>query len=48
MTTEYIVKVIMGQESLDGFDDFVNTLKNIGLDRCVEIQQNALDRYLAR
>lgn len=42
---EYIARAIMGQEDLDKFDDFVAELKNIGLDRCIEIQQAALDRY---
>ena len=48
MTREYTVKAIMGQENLDDFDSFVTSMKNVGLDRCIEIQQNALDRYNAR
>lgn len=39
---------IMGSESLDTYDDFVETVKGMNIDRCIEIQQAALDRYAAR
>ena len=48
MVAEYSVKAIMGQEDLEKFDDFVASMKNVGLDRCIEIQQSAMDRYNAR
>ena len=47
-TNEYIARAITGQEDLEKYDEFVNSLKSIGLDRCIEIQQAALDRYNAR
>lgn len=39
---------IMGSESLDSFDSFVETIKGMNIDRCIEIQQAALERYDAR
>ena len=44
MTAAYI----MGSESLDSFDSFVETVKGMNIDRCIEIQQAALERYDAR
>ena len=48
MVAEYTVKAILGEEDIEQFDTFVASMKNVGLDRCIEIQQNALDRYNAR
>lgn len=45
---EMILKFIMGSESLDKFDDFVKTLKGLGIDEAIEIQQAALERYNKR
>ncbi|NOU73065.1 extracellular solute-binding protein [Paenibacillus sp. LMG 31458] len=42
------LKFIMGNEPLDNFDKFVDTLKKFGIDEAVKIQQAALDRYKAR
>jgi putative aldouronate transport system substrate-binding protein len=39
---------ITGQKSFDEWDEFISTLRGIGVDRAVEIQQAALDRYFAR
>lgn len=39
---------IMGSEPLDTYGDFVETVKGMNIDRCIEIQQAALDRYDAR
>ncbi len=44
MAAEYTVKAIMGEEDIEQFDTFVASMKNVGLDRCVGIQQNALGR----
>ena len=41
-------KFISGAESLDNFDAFVEQLKNLGIERAIEIQQKAYDAYLAR
>ncbi len=48
MVGEFTAKAIMGSEDLSQFDSFVTSLNNIGLDRCIAIQQDALDRYNAR
>ena len=39
---------LTGEESLDNFDSFVETLNGMGLERVLEIQQAAYDRFLAR
>ncbi|MCD7751066.1 MAG: substrate-binding domain-containing protein [Lachnospiraceae bacterium] len=45
---EMSLKFILGDESLDNFDKFVETLYDLGLERALEIQNAALDRYNAR
>lgn len=45
---ELTLKFIFGDESLDNFDKFVQTLYELGLDRALEIQNAALERYNAR
>lgn len=45
---ENTVKFIMGQKSLDEFDSYVEAMYGMGLERALEIQQAAYDRYLAR
>ncbi|MEX2105155.1 MAG: ABC transporter substrate-binding protein, partial [Bacilli bacterium] len=45
---EMMIKFIMGNESLDKFDEFVSTLKGFGIEEAVQIQQAALDRYNKR
>jgi putative aldouronate transport system substrate-binding protein len=45
---EMTVKFIIGQEPLSRYDGFVQTVKNMGIDRAVEIYQTAVDRYIAR
>lgn len=42
---EMTLKFIMGQEPLDKFDEFVQTIKSMNIDRAIEIKQAALDRY---
>ncbi len=42
------VKFITGSMSLDEFDSFVETIKGMGIDEAIAIQQAALDRYNAR
>lgn len=46
--TEMIDKFIMGAEPLDRFDDFVNTLKGMGIEEAIKIQQAALERFNQR
>lgn len=45
---EMTLKFILGTESLDKFDEFVENMKGFGLDRALEIQNAALERYNAR
>lgn len=43
--SEYKIKVIMGQESLDKFDSYVAQLKKMGMDEFVQIKQKAYDKF---
>ncbi|WP_121609112.1 extracellular solute-binding protein [Mesobacillus foraminis] len=45
---ETVIKFIMGEEPLSNFDDFVATLEGMGIERVIELQQAALERYEAR
>lgn len=45
---EMYVKFTAGAESLDNFDDYLAQLDKMGLNRAIEIQQAAYDRYNAR
>ena len=42
------VKFIMGTRSMDTFDDFINQIKSMKIDRAIEIKQGALDRFFDR
>ncbi len=49
LSQEYTVKVITGASNLEqDYDTFLSKLEGCGLERCLAIQQAALDRYLAR
>ncbi|MBR5356910.1 MAG: hypothetical protein IK121_08325, partial [Lachnospiraceae bacterium] len=39
------VKFINGERSLDEYDAYRDTLKSMGIERCIELQQASLDRY---
>ena len=43
---EMIMKFITGAESLDNFDAYIEQVNAYGLDRAVELTQNAYDRYM--
>lgn len=45
---EMMLKFIMGQEPLDKFDEYVNNIKAMNIDRVIEIYKAALDRYNKR
>jgi hypothetical protein len=45
---EFTVKYIMGQKTESDYATFIETLKKLGIERCIEIQQAALERYNAR
>ena len=42
------VKFIKGERSLDEYDAYRKTLEDMGINRCIELRQAALDRYNAR
>lgn len=45
---EFKLKFIFGTEPLENFPKFVENIRNMNIDRAIEIQQAAYDRYLAR
>ena len=45
---EMTLKFILGTESLDNFDKFVDTMNQMNLKRAIKIENSALDRYNAR
>ena len=47
-TDSMIIKFIVGTEPLENFDRYVQTVKNMGIDNALDIQQAAVDRYNAR
>lgn len=45
--TENVLKFVIGTKPLEEFDAFMAQMHRLGIDRCVEINQAAYDRYLA-
>ena len=45
---EFKLKFILGTESLENFPQFVENIKNMNIDRAIEIRQAEYNRYLAR
>lgn len=45
---EMMKKFILGKETMDNFDAYVEKLKQMGIDRLTELKQNALLRYNRR
>ncbi len=45
---EMNVKFINGEKSLDEYDSYRETLRNMGIETCIKLKQAALDRYYAR
>jgi putative aldouronate transport system substrate-binding protein len=45
---EMATRYILGVENLSSYDNFINTLKRMRLERAVEIQQAAYTRFMAR
>lgn len=48
MASEKILAYILGSESLDTYDKFVQDMTDMGLETLVSLKQAAYDRYLAR
>lgn len=44
-SSELATKLALGQKSLDDWDDYMAELKELGLDKLIEIDQALLDRY---
>ncbi len=45
---ENVMKFITGEKSFDEWDDFVGTIKSMGIEECIEIYQASYDRYMAK
>ncbi|MDR1600319.1 MAG: hypothetical protein LBS11_10705 [Oscillospiraceae bacterium] len=45
---ECAAKFVTGEQAIDTFDQFVETLNSMGLQRVLELRQDAYDRFLAR
>jgi putative aldouronate transport system substrate-binding protein len=48
LVDEMTLKIILGAEPLDQYEKYVEKLKSVKLDRAIEIQKAALDRYNKR
>ncbi|MFC4778777.1 extracellular solute-binding protein [Paenibacillus sp. GCM10023252] len=48
LVDEMTLKIILGLEPLDSFEKYVEKLKSLKLDRAIEIQKAALERYKNR
>ena len=48
LVQEKTVKYIMGTESMDTYDQFLEELKTSGVEDCIRIKQDAYDRYMSR
>ena len=47
LVDEMSLRIIIGIDPLDSFDDYVTQLKALNIDRAIAIQKAALDRYNA-
>lgn len=47
-TNEMFLKYVLGAESLDSFDKYVEKVRALGIDRATQIMQTALERYNSR
>lgn len=46
--SQITLQIIMGEEDISIWDEYVANIKSMGIDTCIQQQQNALDRYLAK
>ncbi len=46
--SEMVIRFILGTEPIENYDDFVDTIKSMNIEKAIEIQQAALDRFNAR
>lgn len=47
-TVEMGLKFVTGEESLDNYDAYVAKLNSMGLQQCIDIYQNAYERFVAK
>lgn len=45
---ECLIKWVMGMESMDTYDAFLESLKEMGIEEAIQIQQSAYDRFMSR
>jgi putative aldouronate transport system substrate-binding protein len=45
---ENLTKFAVGEKSMDEWDDFVQTIYDLGIEDCIAIKQQAVDRYYSR
>jgi putative aldouronate transport system substrate-binding protein len=45
---ENLTKFAVGERSMDEWDDFVQTIYDLGIEDCIAIKQQAVDRYYSR
>jgi putative aldouronate transport system substrate-binding protein len=48
LVDEMTLKIILGAEPLDSFEKYMEKLKSLNIDRAIQIQKTALDRYNKR
>lgn len=48
MISEQLIRFIIGDIPMSSWDSFVSDIKSMNAQRCVELYQTALDRYLSR
>lgn len=48
LVDETTIKIVLGTEPIEAYDEFIQKLKVLNIDRAIEIQQAALDRYNQR
>ena len=48
VVSEQLPEFVMGVKDMSEWDGFVQTLKDMKIERCIELKQSALDRYLER
>ena len=48
LVDEMTLKIILGNEPIDAYDDYVEKINTLKIDRAIEIQQATLDRYNSR
>lgn len=46
--TEHTIKMIVGDLPLSDYDKMIESIKSMGIDRCIELRQAAVTRYYAR